>query len=341
MDSAARELTRHNVISSRIRLARNVRGMSFPHVGRRTDPAALAALERAAVRAAQGVFDCELLRMSGLDSVKKTALIERHLISPALTANTASGAVLLERSESVSVMLNEEDRIREQCIVHGFDLPHAYGRLNVYDDRLLDEIPVAYDPELGFLTACPTNLGTGMRASVMLFLPALKLAGAIEDEVNRFVREYGMTVRGVYGEGSEAKGDMYQISNTRTLGVTEEEIISSVERAALEMCLRESEAREKLVRRKGAALYDKVARSYGILTNAYKLTSAELMNMISDVKLGVILDILPLKDTETLDKLLVWCSAANLTAVTGECSPTERDIRRAAIVKGILQKEKL
>ena len=225
--------------------------------------------------------------------------------------------------------------------MHGFDLPHAYGRLNVYDDRLLDEIPVAYDPELGFLTACPTNLGTGMRASVMLFLPALKLAGAIEDEVNRFVREYGMTVRGVYGEGSEAKGDMYQISNTRTLGVTEEEIISSVERAALEMCLRESEAREKLVRRKGAALYDKVARSYGILTNAYKLTSAELMNMISDVKLGVILDILPLKDTETLDKLLVWCSAANLTAVTGECSPTERDIRRAAIVKGILQKEKL
>ena len=334
-------LTRCNVISSRIRLARNVRGMTFPGAKRRESAAALSALEEGAARAAKGVVDGECMRMRDLDAVRKKALVERHLISPALARNTASGAVILERSEGISVMLNEEDRVREQCVERGFALPRAYERISRYDDNLLYELPVAYDPELGFLTACPTNLGTGMRASVMLFLPALRLAGEIEREMTRFIREYGLTVRGVYGEGSKAQGDMYQLSNTRTLGVTEEDIIRSVERAALEICAEERKALDKLVGRARTAVYDKAARSYGVITNAYRLTSAELMNLISDVKLGIILDILPLKDTKTLDKLLVWCSAANLTAVTGECSAEERDIRRAAIVKSILQKEKL
>lgn len=154
------------------------------------------------------------------------------------------------------------------------------------------------------------------------------------------MRDYGLTVRGVYGEGSEALGDMYQLSNTRTLGVTEGEIIDIIERATVEMCLHERLAREKLAKEQGAALYDKVLRSYGILTNAYKLASAELMNLISDVKLGVIMNILPLKDTETLDKLLVLCSAANLTLAIGRCGTDERDVRRAEIVRRILQKEK-
>lgn len=334
-------LTRSNVISSRIRLARNVRGMSFPAARRREDPASLRALEEGAVRAARGLFDFEFLRMRDLDAVRKRALVERHLISPALARNTSSGAVVLERSEGISVMLNEEDRVREQCVERGFALPSAYERISVYDDRLLRELPAAYDEEMGFLTACSTNLGTGMRASVMLFLPALRLAGQIENEMTHFVRDYGLTVRGVYGEGSKAQGDMYQLSNTRALGVTESEIIASVESAALEMCAKERDARERLIERDRVAVYDRVARSYGIISNAYRLTSAELMNLISDVKLGVILNILPLKDTKTLDKLLVWCSAANLTAVTGECSAGERDVRRAAIVKSILQKEKL
>ena len=340
MADDALSLTRCNVISSRVRLARNVRGMTFPGARRREDPRALRALEEGAARAAKGVFDGEFMRMRDLDAVRKKALVERHLISPALARNTASGAVILERSEGISVMLNEEDRVREQCVETGFALPRAYERISRYDDSLLRELPVAYDNELGFLTACPTNLGTGMRASVMLFLPALRLAGGIEREMTRFIREYGLTVRGVYGEGSKAQGDMYQLSNTRTLGVTEGDIIRSVERAALEICAEERAATEALVGRAGSALYDKAARSYGIITNAYRLTSAELMNLISDVKLGIILDILPLKDTKTLDKLLVWCSAANLTAVTGECTATERDERRAAIVKSILQKEK-
>lgn len=339
-DNAVREITRFNVISSRVRLARNVRGMPFPGCKRPADTGALVALEVAAERAAQGVFDFTFLRMCDLDDLQKTALVERHLISPALRRNDTSGAVILEKSEGISVMLNEEDRIREQCVEKGFALRSAYGRLNRYDDNLLAEIPVAYDDRLGFLTACPTNLGTGMRASTMLFLPALKLAGAIESALTKFVRDYGLTVRGVYGEGSEALGDMYQLSNTRTLGVTEGEIIDIIERATVEMCLHERLAREKLAKEQGAALYDKVLRSYGILTNAYKLASAELMSLISDVKLGIIMNMLPLKDTETLDKLLVLCSAANLTLAIGRCGTDERDVRRAEIVRRILQKEK-
>ena len=334
MTDAAHALAYFNVVSSRVRLARNVRGMPFPSSPRRASAAALAALEEGTARAARGVFDAEILRMRDLDAVRKKALVERHLISPALARNTSSGAVILERSEGISVMLNEEDRIREQCIESGFALPEAYERISVYDDRLSEEL-------LGFLTACPTNLGTGMRASVMLCLPALRVAGELEGDLTRFVRERGLTLRGVYGEGSKAQGDMYQLSNTRTLGVTEDEIIRSVERATIELCLKDRGALERMRKEKGAALYDKASRSYGILTHAYKLTSAELMNMISDVKLGIMLEILPFNDIETLNKLLVWCSAANLTAVTGECPADERDVRRAAIVKSILNKEKV
>lgn len=341
MTDAAHALAYFNVVSSRVRLARNVRGMPFPSSPRRASAAALAALEEGAARAARGVFDAEILRMRELDAVRKKALVERHLISPALARNTSSGAVILERSEGISVMLNEEDRIREQCIESGFALPEAYERISVYDDRLSEELPLAFDRDLGFLTACPTNLGTGMRASVMLCLPALRVAGELEGDLTRFVRERGLTLRGVYGEGSKAQGDMYQLSNTRTLGVTEDEIIRSVERATIELCLKDRGALERMRKEKGAALYDKALRSYGILTHAYKLTSAELMNMISDVKLGIMLEILPFNDIETLNKLLIWCSAANLTAVTGECPADERDVRRAAIVKSILNKEKV
>ena len=341
MTDAAHALAYFNVVSSRVRLARNVRGMPFPSSPRRASAAALAALEEGAARAARGVFDAEILRMRDLDKEKKKALVERHLISPALARNTSSGAVILERSEGISVMLNEEDRIREQCIESGFALPEAYERISVYDDRLSEELPLAFDRDLGFLTACPTNLGTGMRASVMLCLPALRVAGELEGDLTRFVRERGLTLRGVYGEGSKAQGDMYQLSNTRTLGVTEDEIIRSVERATIELCLKDRGALERMRKEKGAALYDKALRSYGILTHAYKLTSVELMNMISDVKLGIMLEILPFNDIETLNKLLIWCSAANLTAVTGECPADERDVRRAAIVKSILNKEKV
>lgn len=332
------ELTRCNVVSSRIRLARNVEGLPFPHRSTERDRKRILQFMRGARRAAEGLFDFNFYLMSELDEVQKMAMIERHLISPSLAENSLTGAVILEKSEGVSVMLNEEDRVREQCVQRGFRLGAAYERIACYDERLAAEVDVAFDKDLGYLTACPTNLGTGMRASTMLFLPALKLAGDIENALTAFIRGYGLTVRGVYGEGSEAKGDMYQLSNTRTLGADEREIIDVIERATVEMCYRERCALDELSRRARTELLDRVARSYAVLRDAYRLSAAELMRLISDAKLGVILGVVPLKGTELLDKLLVLCSAANLELMlgAGEHSDSERDTARARYVRAAL-----
>lgn len=250
-DCTVNELVKNNVVSSRIRLARNVVGLEFPRNLKVTDERVVN-LINGAYSAAQGVFEARLLPMNKLDKERKKALIERHLISLALANNTQNGAVIVEGDKKfgISVMLNEEDHIREQCVEEGFNLKGAYERLRAYDERLLHALPIAYDAQLGFLTACPTNLGTGMRASCMLFLPALKRAGAIEDTLKTFKSEFGLTIRGVYGEGSDAAYDMYQISNSRTLGVSEGEIISHVEQAVARMCYCERVALEKLVKEK-------------------------------------------------------------------------------------------
>ena len=335
------ELTQNNVVSSRIRLARNVRGLAFPRSGKRADEKLLDVIKGAAL-AAEGLFDFEICLMSRLTKLQKTAFVERHIISLPLANNTATGAVIVERgTQSMSIMLNEEDHIREQCVVNGYDLKGAYARLNEYDNRLIKNLPIAYDRQLGFITACPTNLGTGMRASAMLFLPALKRAGAIEDALSTFKKEYGLTVRGVYGEGSDAFCDMYQISNSRTLGLDEKTIISQVEHAVEAMCYCERAAMEKLVLEKRAQLLDGIMRSYAVLRSAYSISSGELAKLIVDVKMGVILDILPIKyTTAKLDELTVLCSPSSIQIFTGNCSAAERDIRRAQMVRRILSEDK-
>lgn len=335
------ELTVSNVVSSRIRLARNVRGIPFAGSKRSVNPKLLDVIKGAAI-AAEGLFDFEICLMSRLTKQQKTALVERHLISLPLANNTATGAVIIERdTQNMSIMLNEEDHIREQCVVNRFDLQGAYKRIDAYDDKLIKTLPIAYDNELGFLTACPTNLGTGMRASAMLFLPALKRAGAIDDALATFKKEYGLTVRGVYGEGSNAGFDMYQISNSRTLGVDEKTIIKQVEDAVVRMCYCERVALSKLVLERKSALLDGIMRSYSILRGAYSISSQELMQLIVDVKMGVILDILPIKYTTTkLDELAVLCSPSSICILTGDCSESERDIRRAQMVRRILSEEK-
>ena len=198
-DCTIKELVKNNVVSSRIRLARNITGLEFPRNIKITDERVVN-LINGAYAAANGVFEARLLPMNSLAKEQKKALIERHLISLALANNTQNGAAIVEGDKKfgISVMLNEEDHIREQCVEEGFNLKGAYERLRTYDERLLHALPIAYDRTLGFLTACPTNLGTGMRASCMLFLPALKRAGAIEDALKTFKSEFGLTVRGVY-----------------------------------------------------------------------------------------------------------------------------------------------
>ncbi len=340
-DCSIGELIENNVISSRIRLARNVRGLEFPSYQKVTDNRCVD-LMNGAYYASQGIFNARLLPMNKLSKVQKKALIERHVISLNLANNEARGAVVLEGDKKfgISIMINEEDHVREQCVEEGFNLAKAYERLHAYDEQLIRRLPIAYDRQLGFLTACPTNLGTGMRASVMLFLPALKRAGAIEDALKTFKTEFGLTIRGVFGEGSEAAYDMYQISNSRTLGVSEESIINQVEQAVVRMCFLERVALEKLVREKQTALLDGISRSYALLTGAYTLSSQELMRLLVDVKLGVILGILPIKNTKKLDEMIWSCTSSSLSIITGGNSDEERDKMRAQIVRKILAEEK-
>lgn len=330
-----RERMQNYAVSSRIRLARNVEGLAFPSrlYGRAGENrASIRQLFAGAMRSAEGAFDGEFYAMTDLDQLKKKMLVERHLISLPL-ANSEIGAVIIERGEptEISVMLNEEDHIRAQCVRRGFDLIGAYDKLHRYDVNLARELPIATDERFGYLAACPTNAGTGMRASVMLFLPALKMTGAADAVLDGIKRRYGVTVRGYFGEGSDAAYDMYQISNGRTLGVDEMSTVRLVEGVAVQICRLEEEAMQTLLATQRTKLYDAVKRSYGILTSAHTLEAGELMELVVNVKIGVILGLIPLK-MQSLNDVIDDCSSAFEIQNDG-MDKEERGVERARIVR--------
>lgn len=340
-ECSVEELTRDNVVSSRIRLARNINGLEFTKSSKEPD-IRFANLVKGAKRAADACFDAHLLTMSELSDVEKKVLLERHFISLPLAKNVCGGAVILERATrpQMSIMLGEEDHIREQCVVDGYSLEKAYSRLKDYDTRLADELDIAYDRQFGYLTACPTNVGTGMRASAMLFLPALRRAGAIDDALKTFKDAYGLTVRGYFGEGTESAYDMYQISNSRTYGVSEQETVYQVGQAVIRMCYCERVALERLAREQRVSLIDGCRRSYAVLKGAYALNAQELMRLIVDVKIGVILDLFDdIKTTDVLNKIIEECSSS-LEMNTKGISEDVRNTKRAQIVRDILAEEK-
>ncbi len=236
-------------------------------------------------------------------------------------------------------MINEEDHLREQCIVKGLDLQLAYETMSEIDGRISRSMKFAYDEQLGFLTACPTNLGTGLRASVMLFLPALTINGLMP-RVIKAVARLGLTVRGIYGEGSRAEGYIYQISNEVTLGVTEEEIIQQVEETVKKVCDLETAERENLKNGPDALdVRDECLRSYGILTNCAKLSTEELVKYAAGVKLAACLGYIKLDDVAQIDELLVKMRPSNVNAASDrELTPTERDAYRAQYVGKYLRK---
>lgn len=334
------DLVKYNVISSRIRLARNVVGLPFPKCGEVDSPEYTDIIKGAGL-ATEGLFDVDIYLMSNISKAQKTVLVENHKISLPLANNSRNGALILERNtNSISIMLNEEDHIREQCVTDGFRLDEAYSRLNEYDEKLSSILEIAFDDELGFITACPTNLGTGMRASCMLFLPALKRVRAIEDTFERFKKGYGLTIRGVFGEGSDSFCDMYQISNSNTLGMTEEEIIENVKNAVIDLCYCERIAMERLVSQNSTRLFDDISRSYAILSGgAYSLSSSELTDLIVNVKMGLILDTLPNKnlDVRILDKLSQIVSPSVYEINNPGSSAEEQSVLRAKLVRKIFE----
>lgn len=328
MENVNLDLYYGNIIMSRIRLARNIDGYPFKIRNVQTAKEIVKMVNRALVKS--DTFN--LYSMSNLSDMKLEAMKERHLISTNLIENRECGVALINQDESVSIMVNEEDHIREQCFMRGLSLTEAFNRLNKIDDDLSKNLDFAFDRDFGYLTACPTNLGTGLRASVMMFLPALSVGGKISALMEE-VTAMGLTVRGMYGEGSDAEGYIYQISNEVTLGVTEEEILESVEQTVLQICEAERDEMERLFIKNELKTMDKTRKSYGILTNAVMLDYNEFLSHIAQVKLGAMLGMITISDVTALDELIIKTRPANLCEQYGrKLSAVNRDLLRAEIV---------
>ena len=313
------------VISTRIRLARNIEGLPFPHKLKKSDAQDIIEKVSLALSPTDRFIRYD---MGGISQIEGTLLQEKHLISPDLLSESPYGSVLISADENISVMVNEEDHIREQVIMSGLSLDNAYDRVNRIDDILSKSIKFAYHPRFGYLTACATNLGTGMRASVMMFLPAITMCNMMQTCINEVGRQ-NMTVRGVYGEGSKSEGCLYQISNQRTLGLSEKEIIAAVRSAISRVMEVELTAREQL-KRNEPELKDKIYRAWGVATNAYKLATGEAMQMLAMIRLGAYYGYIEIKNDEEFQKLITNCQPANMQWLSGKnMSVDERDTMRA------------
>lgn len=331
------ELYKGNIMMSRVRLARNLKGYPF----KVTRPALAKEIVKKVNRALVRTDTFDLYFASNLSPMKLEAMKERHLISQNLIDNRLCGAALINSDQSISVMVNEEDVIREQCFMRGLSLTEAYKRLDKVDDDLAKNLDIAFDDSFGYLTACPTNLGTGLRASVMLFLPALSEGGKIR-ALKKEIESLGLTIRGLYGEGSQGEGYMYQVSNEVTLGVAEYDIIAQVEEAVDAICRAERDECKRLFVANELATMDRAKKSFGVLTNAVMLSYSEFLSHIANVKIGAMLGYININDVYGLDDLIIAVRPANLCEEYGgrELTALERDLFRAEIVGKRLDKLK-
>ena len=287
------------VTSVRIRLARNFENYFFsPKLPKEQGNRILEIIDPVL----KGIDDFKKYEMSKITQTEALILQEQHLISPALLRNKSCGAAYISQSEEendwvISLMVNEEDHLREQCILRGDELEKAYEIIMGVDEELGQECRFAFDEKLGYLTACPSNLGTGMRASAMLFLPGMARDGSIKEILPK-MKASGMTIRGVFGEGSDAEGYEYQVSNERTLGVSENKIISVMKETIDEFCALEVCARQKMLEEEGAEWENVCMRAYGLLTNCTLLTDGELTEEIAKIRLGMALGFFEADDVE-------------------------------------------
>jgi len=324
------------VISSRIRLARNIAGSPFLSRASRHQRQHLETKIRDTILASQISTQTLYVDLDSAPEIDRTLLVERHLISKPHAAAEGARGVAIGEDETVSIMVNEEDHLRIQVLRSGLQLEEAWEQINQIDDRLESKLDWAFHPRFGYLTACPTNVGTGIRVSVMLHLPALKLTGEIE-KVFRAAKDMRLAVRGLYGEGTEATGDFYQISNQTTLGKSEEEIISDFKHQVIPKIIDyEHHARRTLLNDRTVALDDKVCRALGILRSARLLASEETLFLLSHLRMGVNLGRVKDIDLRTLNELFLLTQPAHLQKIQGK--KLEGDLRRAARADYIRQR---
>ena len=315
-------------ISSRIRLARNFAGFNFFTKLSNVDDAEFILATTKKVLDEYGDFD--FIRLKSLSLNECNALLERHIISKELIENKDISAVAISSDEHTIVMMNEEDHIRAQCIYSCLNLYRPYREIKKLDDKLLSEIDIAYNSRLGFITASPSNLGTGMRASVMLFLPAIEKRGEF-DMMKKEVYSKGLTIRGLYGEGTNSYGSFYQISNQNSLGKSEKEIIEEVLDEISSICEMELSAREDILSNDHLNLKDEIFRAYGILSECACLSETEMIKLLSLVKFGGVLGFFKIKEKE-FEKLFTEGSTANLKELSNLFEIKKEEVVRAEYI---------
>lgn len=316
------------VLSTRIRLARNIKDIPFPSKMSDEDAKKVIDLTENALNDANIKFN--KINLNELSETEKEILVEKHYISPNLAKQKKPCAVFISEDESVSIMVNEEDHIRMQSIFAGLECQKAYDIISRADAYLADKLQYAVHPQYGYLTSCLTNAGTGMRVSFMLHLPAICWC-SVAESMFAALGKLGITVRGMYGEGTKASGYLFQISNQMTLGVDEKEIINKLYDIVNQVITKEKELRASLIRQRGPVLEDKIMRSLGILKSARVLSSSEMMGLFSYVRLGISQGLIIDADTRTLNTLMIETSPAHLTH--DNTTVMERDVERAALVR--------
>ena len=321
------------VISTRIRLARNFASYPFP---KRMDEAQAEDIVVLVREGLKEVDEFTEYNIANLTTEEAMQLQERYLISPALM-KSKFGAAFVSADKSISIMANEEDHLREQYICKGFELMKAYERISGIDETLASMYDFAFDDKLGFITACPSNLGTGMRASVMMFLPGIARNGELKKLLPE-IKAAGMTVRGAFGEGTSSEGYLYQVSNERTLGLSETDILNAMTKITMSLADQELIAREKMLKEDGDDLEDRCLRSYGILTNCAILSQDEFLTRMTDVRLGIAFGFLEALDLNGFDEFLNDMRPAAFRLSNGLKGKRERycDKVRAETVRNVL-----
>ena len=322
------------VISSRIRLARNVEGIPFSPRAEQAELKNVFELSRQIVEEDSLFRDSNLLLLDELTPLESQFLVEKHLISiyHAREKRPYRGCVFNQR-ETLSIMVNEEDHFRIQYLLPGLQLNNIWKLINKIDDKIEKKTTYAFSEKEGYLTSCPTNVGTGMRASVMLHLPALAMINGIND-ILKAISKIGYVVRGFYGEGTEVMGNLFQVSNQITLGLSEEEIIDNLEKVNQQIISKEQKVRKDLLANSKSKLEDQIWRAYGILSSARIISSTEAMELLSKLKFGVELEIITYPDLGTLNKLMLLIQPAYLQMLAGkDLDPFNRDLQRAALIR--------
>lgn len=320
------------VLSTRVRLARNIKGIPFPNRMSSEDAEKVISMVSEALSKLNYKF--KLIRLDGITDIERQRLMEEHFISPQMLKNPEHKAVFLSEDESVAIMINEEDHIRMQCIYAGLEDSKSYDLVSKIDDFLGETLQYAFHKKYGHLTACPTNVGTGMRMSFMLHLPALCMA-RMADNLFAAVGKLGVTVRGMYGEGTKSSGYIFQISNQTTLGKSESELSQNLTDVVNQIITKERELRRRIAKDKGVALEDNIMRSYGIIRYARKISTDELTGLLSNVRFGVSLGIIDDIDVNKLNEIMVITRPAHIME-TGTEDGFARDVKRAEVIKAVL-----